>query len=101
MTLIIAGTIDIDPDKWTTARPAAIEMMTATRNEAGCYAYVFSEDIEVEGRFNIYEKWESQHALDAHFASPHMATFRAALADFGAKPANVLKYEIASEGPLR
>jgi quinol monooxygenase YgiN len=53
---------------------AALRMMAATRKEAGCISYSFFGDLTESGLFRIFEEWESQQALDAHFVSPHMAT---------------------------
>ena len=57
---------------------AAVEMMKATHEEVGCLAYVFSRDEMTPGRVNVFEKWESDVALAAHFEAPHMAEWRAA-----------------------
>lgn len=32
-----------------------------------------------DGEVQIFEEWETQEALDAHFQTEHMATFRQAL----------------------
>ncbi len=98
--IVIAGHVSIDPAKVDVALPAARTMMEETHKEAGCLAYVFSQDLEEPGRFRIFEEWESQEALDAHFKAPHMATFQQAMGGFGVREMNVTKYEIASKGPL-
>ena len=98
--LVIAGTISLDPEKRDAAIEAAIPMMEATRKEAGCVSYAFSADLENPGDFRVFEEWESQAALDAHFKAPHMATFQAAMGGFGIRGMNVQKYEIAKVGPL-
>ena len=98
--IVIAGHVTIDAAKLDVAVPAAHEMMAETRKEAGCGAYVFSQDLAEPGCFRIFEEWESQEALDAHFKAPHMAKFQAAMAGFGVKEMVVHKYEISSKGPL-
>ena len=99
--LVIAGTISIDPEKRDAAVGAAVEMMQATRQEAGCISYTFSADLTEPGGFRIFEEWESQEALDAHFKAPHMAKFQAAMGGFGVRDMQVQRYEIASVAPLR
>ena len=99
--LIIAGTIKIDPDKTTEAMAGMVEMMKATHAEEGNLAYVFSLDPIEPGLVQLFEKWASEEALAAHAASDHMKTFRTAMGGWGVKGADILKYEIASEGPLR
>lgn len=99
--LVIAGTISIDPEKREAAVAAALEMMEATLEEPGCISYSFSGDLTDPGGFRIFEEWESQEALDAHFASPHMAVFQGRVGGFGLRDMKVQRYEIASVGPVR
>jgi quinol monooxygenase YgiN len=98
--LVIAGTISIDPEKREAAIGAAVEMMEETRKEAGCISYTFSADLSEPGDFRIFEEWESQEALDAHFKAPHMARFQGAMGGFGVRGMKVQRYEIASVAPM-
>jgi quinol monooxygenase YgiN len=98
--LVIAGAIRIDPSNRDAAVEAAIEMMEATRKESGCISYTFSADLADPGAFRIFEEWESQEALDAHFAAPHMAKFQKQVGGLGVREMKVQRYEIASVGPL-
>jgi quinol monooxygenase YgiN len=99
--LIVAGEIEIDPSKREEAVAAARDMMEATRREPGCISYAFSADLSDPGRFRIFEEWESQAALDAHFAAPHMAAFSTRVAGLGVHAMRIQKYEISKVGPLR
>ncbi len=67
--IIIAGTIDLqDPTKRNEALERAKPLQQATRDdEPGCHAYVFSADPCVEGRIAVYELWEDEATLAAHF----------------------------------
>ncbi|MDH3211322.1 MAG: antibiotic biosynthesis monooxygenase [Myxococcales bacterium] len=98
--LVIAGHIRIDPSKREAAIAAAVDVMEATRREKGCLAYTFSTDLHDEGLIHIFEEWDSQDALDAHFKSPHMATFQKAIPDLGVKEMKIRRYEVSSAGPL-
>jgi quinol monooxygenase YgiN len=98
--LVIAGTISIDPEKRDAAVAAALEMMRETRKEAGCISYTFSGDLGDPGGFRVFEEWESQEALDAHFATPHMAKFQGEMGGFGIRGMDVKRYEVASVGPI-
>ncbi len=99
--LIVAGTVTIDPAKENEAEAAAIEIMRDTRKEEGNISYTFSNDLEDPAVFHIYEQWETQAALEAHFKMPHMATFQKTLGDLGVKDVSVQKFEISSVGPVR
>ena len=48
----------------------------------------------------LFERWRSQADLDAHFATPHMAEFGAAIAGLGVTSMEVRKYVVSSEGPV-
>jgi quinol monooxygenase YgiN len=98
--LIVAGKIRLDPARRKVAISSSLEVMTATRAEPGCISYTFSADLADAGVFHIFEEWESQEALDAHFKTPHMATFQAAMGGFGIQEMSVQKYSGASAGPL-
>ena len=99
--LVIAGTISIDPTRRDEAVAAASEMMAETRKEAGCISYTFSADLSDPGGFRIFEEWESQDALDAHFQAPHMAQFQAVVGKLGVREMKVQRYQVASVGPVR
>lgn len=81
--LIVTGTFDFDPAHLDRLRKAAIAMAQAPRQEQGCIAYAFWQDIEAPTMFRVYEEWTDRAALEAHGKTPHMVEFRAALAAGG------------------
>lgn len=90
--IIVAGIVQIEAEHREAAMLAMANMMDETRKEDGCISYTFSADIEDESRFHLFEEWESQAHLEAHFATPHMAEFRAASADLGERIAEIHTY---------
>ena len=76
-------------------------MAVETRKEAGCVSYAFYTDVEDPGRIRVFEEWESGEALDRHFATPHMAEFRAALGRLQGLRGGVYRYEVSERKPLR
>ena len=98
--LVIAGHIRIDPANRAAAVAAVSEVMAATREESGCISYTFSADLADEGLFHLFEEWESQEALDAHFKQPHMAKFQGAFGSFGVKGVKIQRYEVGSVSKL-
>ncbi|SDC10631.1 putative quinol monooxygenase [Ruegeria marina] len=91
--LIVTGVIEIAEDGVETARAAAAEMVAETLKEPGCIVYEFSQVLGQETRFRVYEEWQDLTALEAHFATPHMARFRAALARAGVVSRDVYRRE--------
>lgn len=47
-----------------------------TRSEQGCLIYRLLQDTELPGEFLFYEEYRNQAALDIHFKSEYLATFR-------------------------
>jgi quinol monooxygenase YgiN len=98
--LIVAGTLDVHPDDRDALMAAALPMMAASSAEEGCLDYVFSPDPTVAGRVRVFERWTAAPALEAHFATPHMAAFRAAIAPLRFTGRDVTRYAIARTGPV-
>lgn len=94
--IIVAGTVRIDVQHREGAIAAMSAMMAETCKEEGCISYTFSPDMHDEALFHLFEEWESQAHLQAHFEAPHMAEFRAATADLGERIADIHTY-VASE----
>ena len=98
--LIVAGHILIEPTHRSAATDAARVMMAATRAEPGCISYTITADLEDDSLFHVFEEWRSAEDLQGHFHTPHMATFRHALAGMGLHDARIQQYAVASSGPL-
>ncbi len=98
--LVISGEIRVAPESRGKMIEQAIIMAQATRTEAGCHAYSFYTDIEDPNVLRIFEEWESDAALAAHFKAPHMAAYRAATKGLTVISRALKKYEIASASPL-
>lgn len=99
--LIVAGTIRVNPAKRSELLEAVAPMVVASNAEAGCHAYVFSPDVDDDGLLHLFERWENQAALDAHFASEHMAEWQQRAAALEILERDILKYTIAEVGPVR
>jgi len=99
--LIIAGSITTEDDGRDAFLAAAAPMVTATHTEPGCQEYVFSPDPDDANRILLFELWDDQDALDAHFASDHMAEFQGALAVIPVAGREIKKYTISDVGPVR
>ena len=92
-TIIVTGHLRVDPARHDEAVAAALEVMEATRAEEGNEAYTFSADLAEPGLLHIYERWADAAALDAHMATPHMATFMGAMGGLGISGGEVVKWE--------
>jgi quinol monooxygenase YgiN len=76
--LVITGTFRVPPASMDAARPAMQAMIEASRGETGCIHYSYGEDLLDPGLIHVTEYWDSRTALEAHWATPHLAEWRAA-----------------------
>ena len=98
--LIVAGTVRVPPERLDGFRPQMAAMMAASQAEDGCFDYNYAEDVAEPGLIHVFERWRDQAALEAHFRTAHMATWRAAWPSFGVADRRLFAYEIASERAL-
>jgi quinol monooxygenase YgiN len=100
--LIIAGSITTEDEQHRAAFLTAVRpMVAATHEEAGCLDYVFSADPDDSNRILLFERWDDQDALDAHFATAHMAEFQASMVGIAITGMDIQKYTISDVGPVR
>jgi quinol monooxygenase YgiN len=100
MSILVTGTIDLDPANRDQAIKTFTECMTATRAEEGCEHYSFSADVEDPGRFHVSEQWASQEAMDTHMATPHLAALMGAMGSLGVTGASLTKWDGATASKL-
>jgi quinol monooxygenase YgiN len=98
--LVIAGTVRVPPQNLDRFRPHMLAMLEASRAEDGCIEYSYAEDVAESGLIRVFEAWRDQAALDAHFATPHMAEWRAQWPSFGVSDRRLFAYEIAQQRAL-
>jgi quinol monooxygenase YgiN len=91
--IIVMGYAHTAPGEIDRVQAGLAAMVAATNAEDGCEYYGFSRDVNDPDRMIISERWRDQAALDAHFASAHMATFNALLGTVDMKDVSVRAYE--------
>ena len=72
---------------------AIAAMERASREEDGCVDYTFSIELNDSAVIRITEKWDTEEALQAHFETPHMAEFQAAMAAHPPRGMEVQAYD--------
>ncbi len=98
--IIIAGSVEVDPERREAALEAGRPHMEATRAQKGCLDYVWSADILVPGRLYVYERWENAEDLAAHLDGPHYLAMRDTIAAHGLRGADVSKFAISRTGAV-
>jgi len=100
MTILISGEIRIDPDDFEAALDLVEPLVAATQAEDGCVQYDFWVDPRDRGRIRVFEEWASQEANDVHARSEHLATFMVEMAALRVSRVELVRYEVAAQGPL-
>ena len=94
--IVVVGRVKTDAGK----RDALIEIgqtvAAASREEAGCISYRVYEDTELVNEFVFVEEWESNEALQRHFATSHIAEFMRAIPATIVAPPDVKFHTIES-----
>ncbi|WP_017668998.1 putative quinol monooxygenase [Sandarakinorhabdus sp. AAP62] len=95
--ILVTGTIRLPADSLSRALPAMAAMVAASRAEPGCLAYSYAQDLFDAGLIHVVERWRDRAALAAHFATPHLAVWRAQFADLGIRERNLVLLEGETE----
>jgi quinol monooxygenase YgiN len=93
--VIVGGEFEVDPaqrDAFIAEREA---MMRTSRAEDGCLEYTFAADPLTADRVILFERWQSQEALDAHLAAISART------EITPRSASITIYDVAGERRLR
>ena len=100
MSVIVAGTVRVPPEHVDRFKPHMAAMIIASRAEDGCLHYGYAQDVLEPGLLHVFELWRDRPALDAHFATPHLADWRAVWPQFGVCERRLFAYEVASQQQL-
>jgi quinol monooxygenase YgiN len=98
--LVIAGSIRIDTAARDELIETAIEVVRELRKQVGCTHVALSADIEDPSVLHLFQTWDSQAALLANLASQQIDAIRDHAGKLGVREMAILKYEIASVGPI-
>ncbi len=98
--IVVAGSIQIKPESRSEALSLALWMMEKTNAEQGCISYRFSSALEDENTILVFEEWELDEHLKAHFQAPHMAEFNAQLKNLVAGRSSVKRYVVTEHAAL-
>ena len=80
---------------------ASAPIQAATRNdEPGCLVYCFAADPVEADLIQVYELWEDEVALAAHFEHPNYTDMRTMLNDAGLASAVSRKMRIDATAPV-
>jgi quinol monooxygenase YgiN len=81
------------------AATAAIQLATRVE-EPGCRTYCFAADPADDTRIQVYELWDDEASVLAHFRHPNYHSMRATLQSFGLVAAANRMFLVARDEPV-
>lgn len=93
--IIVGGRFEVDPAERDAFLAERHELMRTSRGEDGCVEYTFAADPLEPSGVILFERWESQAALDAHLAALSANT------TITPRSASVMLYDVTGERSLR
>jgi quinol monooxygenase YgiN len=93
--VIVAGHVVVDPQERDDYLSGCVDVVRQARRAAGCLDFALSADPVDPGRVNIFERWESQAAVEAFRGSGPSDEQGAAI-----RAASVAEYDVEDERPL-
>lgn len=79
--LIVSVVFEFVPGGFERVKAAVTDAVENSRKEAGAQTYDWAIDVTAPNRAIIFEVWDDQAALDAHFTHPYMDTLVTALGE--------------------
>jgi quinol monooxygenase YgiN len=63
--VIVAGDVAVEPQQRESYLAGCVSVVERARGAAGCLDFAITADLIDPGRVNIFERWESQAAVEA------------------------------------
>jgi len=93
--VIVSGHVTVEPRQREAYLAGCVRIVERSRSLAGCLDFAISADLVDSGRVNIYERWESQAAVESARSSAPGDDLDAAMLSV-----SVAEYDIADVRPL-
>lgn len=93
--VIVAGHLIVDPAERAAYLEGCAGVVAAARDAAGCLDFAIGGDLLDPGRVNVFERWESQEAVEAFRGSGPSDEQGAALVS-----GSVAEYDVTDERQL-
>jgi quinol monooxygenase YgiN len=99
--IVVSGWMRIGPDSRDSFREVSRALVEQTLREPGCAAYTFAESVSEPGRFEIFEEFADDAALEAHTRAEHYRAWGRALRDLEVLGVAVARYDATERTVLR
>jgi quinol monooxygenase YgiN len=98
--IVVIGRVRTDAKRRDRLIDLGRRVAQASREEAGCTSYRLYEDSEHPNEFVFIEVWESEEALQRHFATGHIAQFMQAVPETLVQAPDVQFHTVAGSRDL-
>lgn len=95
--LFVFAEITPKPQHLEDARDAIVGIVDRTRTEPGCKSFDVFDGLE-PGSLYLFEEWDDQSALDAHYKQPYTAAVFASYEKWLQKPPTIHKLSRLGSG---
>jgi len=82
----VMASIVVRPEHAAAAKGMLLQLVEASRREAGCLSYELFQRPDAPHVFQTVEQWRAQADVDAHMATPHVGAAIAAAMPMLATP---------------
>jgi quinol monooxygenase YgiN len=93
--VVVAGHAMVEPDQRAHYLESCVEVVRQARAATGCLDFAISADLLDPSRVNVYERWESQSAVEAFRGSGPSDEQGAAMIS-----ASVVEFDVADQRTL-
>jgi quinol monooxygenase YgiN len=93
--VVVAGHITVEPQQRESYLAGCVSVVEQARGAAGCLDFAITADLIDPGRVNIFERWESQAAVEAFRGSGPSSEQGAAMLSV-----SVAEYDVTDVRPL-
>jgi quinol monooxygenase YgiN len=93
--VIVAGHLIVAPEQRSEYLSSCVDVVRVARITAGCLDFAISADLLDPSRINVFERWESQSAVEAFRGSGPSGAQGAALSS-----ASVVEYDVSEHRAL-
>jgi quinol monooxygenase YgiN len=98
--IIIAGTVRIHLAHRAEAITRAVTVCDASEREPGCRRYQITADLVDPALFHVFELWETEEALTAHFTTEHLHEFQRHLPRLVEGPLQIQRFDVTGATTL-
>ena len=98
--IVVIGRVKTDAERRERLIDVGQRVAQASRAEPGCASYRLYEDTERPNEFVFIEVWESEEALQRHFATEHIAAFMQAVPETLVEAPDVQFHTVAGSRDL-